>query len=126
VLVFLHHHLESGHENSPWNDSSAELVQNSGIKILNSDFFFPRFFNVPLIKRERLLSGFRLSNTCLLVFNLPLLLFLKDFLIKGLFRSFWNIVGFEGYFALRFFPQLALSFILFQSLLTDSFFVLLL
>ena len=125
MLVFLHHHLESGHENSPRDDSSTELVQNSGIEILNSDFFFPRFFNVPLIERERLLSGLRLSNTCLLVFNLPLLLFLKDFLIKGLFRSFWNIICFKGYLTLRFYPQLALSFILFQTLLTDGFFVLL-
>lgn len=81
VLVFLHHHLKSGHEDSPRNDPCTELVQHLSIDILIPNCRFPRFLDVPLVERKWLLSSLGLGNTGFLVFNLPLLLFFQDLLI---------------------------------------------
>jgi hypothetical protein len=67
MLVFFHHHLESWYQYSPWYNSRSKLIQHMCINIFVSDSFFSSFLDVTVVKRERLLSGFRLGDTCLFV-----------------------------------------------------------
>lgn len=126
VLVLLHHHLKAWNQDSPRNDSRSELVQHLSVDVLVPNCRLSCFFNVAFVEREWLLGSFGLCHARFLVFNPSLLLGLENFLIQRLFGSLGDVVCLKGDLALSLFSQLALCFILLESMLADSLLVLML
>lgn len=126
MFVLLHHHLESWHQNPPWDNPGSELIQHSSINVFISDSIFPCLFNISIVEVEWFLSGLGLGNTCFFVLLASNLIILKKLLVQRLSGSPRNIVSFKSYAVFSFLSHFFFVSILLISLLSDRHFVLVL